>query len=291
MEIPRAVRAISPEELRKFMAEHEEGAYTLVDVRQPQEYRQEHLPGAQLIPVSELETRLGELPAEQDLVFYCKSGARSAAAALIAQDSGVIRGSIMHLHGGILAWEGGSIGSLPRVEVFAGVRSASELLMKALELEKAAHTMYTMVRASSQRTALCNLMDKLIGVEEAHARMVYRYLSRYWTDDSGELPPFEVLFDTLQGRVLEGGLTVDELEPWIRGAIQGECVELADLALEVELNAYDLYRTLARQAAASNGAFGLGADAELIFLDLASQEKHHARLIMSRMAAFEEPKA
>lgn len=291
MVISRAVRAISPEELRKFMAEREEGTYTLVDVRQPQEYRQEHLPGAQLIPVPELEARLGELPAEQDLVFYCKSGARSAAASLIAQDSGLIRGGIMHLDGGILAWEGGSVGSLPRVEVFAGVRSASELLMKALELEKAAHTMYTMVRSSSQRAALCDLMDALIGVEEAHARMVYRYLNRYWTDDSGELPPFEVLFDTLQGRVLEGGLTVDELEPWIRGAIQGECVELADLALEVELNAYDLYRTLARQAAATNGAFGLGADAELIFLDLASQEKHHARLIMSRMAAFEVPKA
>ena len=286
MEISRVVRAISPEQLREFMDGREEGTYSLVDVRQPEEYRREHLPGALLIPVPELETRLHELPAGQDVVFYCRSGARSSAAALIAQDSGVIQGSIFNLEGGITAWDGGSIGSMPRVEVFAGIRTAGDLLMKALEMEKAAYILYATVRASTNRDMICELMDTLIGVEEAHAKVVYKYLAQYWTDGSGELPDFEQLFEMLNGRILEGGLCVDELQPWIRGALAGECMELADLALEVELNAYDLYRTLARHAAGTGGAYGFGADAELIFLNLASQEKHHARLIMSKVAAF-----
>ncbi|MFV0347362.1 MAG: rhodanese-like domain-containing protein [Halodesulfovibrio sp.] len=286
MEISREVRTITPEQLREFMAEREEGSYTLVDVRQPEEYRREHLPGALLIPVPELETRLQELATGHDVVFYCRSGARSSAASLIAQDSGLIRGTILNLEGGITAWDGGSIGSMPRVEVFAGIRTASDLLMKALEMEKAAFILYSTVRASTTRDMICELMDTLIGVEEAHAKVVYRYLSQYWTDGSGELPDFEQLFEMLNGRILEGGLCVDELQPWIRGALSGECMELADLALEVELNAYDLYRTLARHAAGTGGTYGFGADAELIFLNLASQEKHHARLIMSKVAAF-----
>jgi rhodanese-related sulfurtransferase/rubrerythrin len=286
MEISRVVRAISPEQLREFMDAREEGTYSLVDVRQPEEYQREHLPGALLIPVPELETRLHELAAGQDVVFYCRSGARSSAAALIAQDSGLIRGSIFNLEGGITAWDGGSIGSMPRVEVFAGIRNAGDLLMKALEMEKAAYILYATVRASTDRDMICELMDTLIGVEEAHAKVVYKYLAQYWTDGSGELPPFEQLFEMLNGRILEGGLCVDELQPWIRGALAGECMELADLALEVELNAYDLYRTLARHAAGTGGTYGFGADAELIFLNLASQEKHHARLIMSKVAAF-----
>ncbi len=281
------VGEISPEELRSLMAERKEGEFVLVDVRQPQEYRQEHLPGALLLPVAEFEARLGELRPEQDYVFYCAMGARSAAAALLALDSGRFAGRLLSLRGGIQAWDGGSIAELPRVDVFSGVRNERDLLFKALDLEKAAHTLYRKVRDMSQQDAMCELMDTLIGVEVAHARVVYRYLARYWDDGSGTLPEFDALFDSLQGDVLEGGLSLDDLEPWIRGALSGECLELADLALEVELNAYDLYRALARQAAEPEATSGMGADAELIFLDLASQEKHHARMIMSRIAAFE----
>ena len=44
----------------------------LLDVRPGEEYRAGHLPQARSIPVSELETRLSEVPREQEIVAYCR---------------------------------------------------------------------------------------------------------------------------------------------------------------------------------------------------------------------------
>jgi hypothetical protein len=46
-----SVDAMDSEAAKKFMREHLEGSYTLLDVRQPSEYEEEHLPGAKLIPL------------------------------------------------------------------------------------------------------------------------------------------------------------------------------------------------------------------------------------------------
>lgn len=288
-----SVQHITPEALRSLMFDLADASFVLVDVRQEKEYRQEHLPGAVLMPVADLEHRLTELKPDQDVVFYCSSGARSAAAALLAEDSGHFTGTLYSLRGGITAWNSGSVADLPRVDVFAGVHTERELLFRALDMEKAAHMLYTSVREATLRDALCDLMDTLIGIEVAHARVVYKYLTRYWADAAAPLPAFERMFAELTGRVLEGGLSADDLKPWIRGALTGDCLELADLALEMELNAYDLYRTLARQSvlASTQEGSGMGSEAELIFLDLAAQEKHHARLIMTRISAFEAEQA
>ncbi|MCJ7705569.1 MAG: hypothetical protein MUO28_08535 [Desulfobacterales bacterium] len=44
--------------------------YNLVDVRQLQEYEQGHLPGAQLIPVGELQNRLADLDPNKPTIVY-----------------------------------------------------------------------------------------------------------------------------------------------------------------------------------------------------------------------------
>ncbi len=61
---------ISASDLRRFMAEHDEGEYLLVDVRQPKEYAGGHIPGAMLLPLAELPARVAELPPGRDIVFY-----------------------------------------------------------------------------------------------------------------------------------------------------------------------------------------------------------------------------
>jgi sulfur-carrier protein adenylyltransferase/sulfurtransferase len=58
------------ERVRQFLREKNQGEYNLVDVRQPQEYEQEHLPGARLIPMGELESRLGELDPTKPTITY-----------------------------------------------------------------------------------------------------------------------------------------------------------------------------------------------------------------------------
>ncbi|RJX30106.1 MAG: rhodanese-like domain-containing protein [Desulfarculus sp.] len=62
--------SLSPAELRRFMDQHPPGSYTLLDVRQPKEYEERHLPGAKLIPLPELNARLRELDRSQPVVAY-----------------------------------------------------------------------------------------------------------------------------------------------------------------------------------------------------------------------------
>src|SRR2546423_8990506 len=53
----------------------------LLDVREPWEYEAGHVPGAQLIPLSELEQRVNEVPRDRPVLAICHSGQRSLAAA------------------------------------------------------------------------------------------------------------------------------------------------------------------------------------------------------------------
>jgi ArsR family transcriptional regulator len=48
------------------------GTATVLDVRPEDEFRQGHLPGALNIPLSQLERRLAELPADREIVAYCR---------------------------------------------------------------------------------------------------------------------------------------------------------------------------------------------------------------------------
>ena len=77
-----------------------DGAYVL-DVRQPDEYEAGHVPGAVLVPLDQLEARLGEVPRDVPLYVICRSGARSAAAVGALAGAGY---SATNVAGGTLAW-------------------------------------------------------------------------------------------------------------------------------------------------------------------------------------------
>jgi sulfur-carrier protein adenylyltransferase/sulfurtransferase len=66
----RPVDTISADEVRTFLQEKVPGEYNLVDVRQPTEYVQGHLPGALLIPLGELRERFGELDRSKPTITY-----------------------------------------------------------------------------------------------------------------------------------------------------------------------------------------------------------------------------
>jgi rhodanese-related sulfurtransferase len=53
------------------------GTVTIVDVRDPEEFREAHIPGAINIPVSTFASQSGVLGKEQRIVVYCNSGGRS----------------------------------------------------------------------------------------------------------------------------------------------------------------------------------------------------------------------
>jgi rhodanese-related sulfurtransferase len=63
------VEAIGRDEL---IARLGRGEIVLVDVRPPEEYAAGHIEGARSIPLDELERRLAELPADREIVAYCR---------------------------------------------------------------------------------------------------------------------------------------------------------------------------------------------------------------------------
>ena len=64
------VAGMDAEEARAYMKNHQEGTYTLLDVRQPSEYEKARIPGAKLIPLPELAGRLGELDPHKPVIAY-----------------------------------------------------------------------------------------------------------------------------------------------------------------------------------------------------------------------------
>ena len=58
------------DKVREFLGEKRPQEYNFVDVRQPEEYERGHLPGARLIPLGELESRLKELDPNKLTIAY-----------------------------------------------------------------------------------------------------------------------------------------------------------------------------------------------------------------------------
>jgi rhodanese-related sulfurtransferase len=61
----------------------------VVDVRERDEYERAHIVGVRLIPMSELEQRWKEIPADDRVYVICQSGARSLNAATALRQAGV----------------------------------------------------------------------------------------------------------------------------------------------------------------------------------------------------------
>jgi rhodanese-related sulfurtransferase len=82
-------------------AKRDMGAFML-DVREIEEWEEFHMPGATLIPLGELEARLDEVPADQEIVVVCRSGNRSATGRDILKNAGFSQ--VTSMAGGMRAW-------------------------------------------------------------------------------------------------------------------------------------------------------------------------------------------
>jgi rhodanese-related sulfurtransferase len=73
----------------------------LIDVRQPDEYEEFHVPGAVLIPLAEVGERIEEVPTGETVYVICGAGPRSAKAVeyLLRQDIDAV-----NVRGGSNAW-------------------------------------------------------------------------------------------------------------------------------------------------------------------------------------------
>jgi rhodanese-related sulfurtransferase/rubrerythrin len=263
---------MTPEALRAFMETRNDSDYVLVDVRQPVEYESGHIPGALFLPILELERKLFSLPGDRDLVFYCHSGGRSRAAAFLAAEAAVTVGNVYNLEGGILAWEGKKLTDFPRIQVFEAGAGIEALLYTAMDLEKGAWRFYRAAMDKAADHPIFSTLSELSEAESVHARAVYKH----WAPTQKDPQPFQDLFSSLAGDIMEGGESLSSALERLEALSGDLCLAIIELALHIEYCAYDLYRTAAETS--EDGGI------KDTLLSVAQAEKSHMRMLTRGIA-------
>lgn len=92
------VAEVSAENAARMIAE---GRGRWLDCRTEDEFRESHIPGAQLLPLDRLRGDAEFLDAQQTYIVYCRTGLRSGCAAFLLRERGL---NVVSLAGGLCAW-------------------------------------------------------------------------------------------------------------------------------------------------------------------------------------------
>lgn len=76
----------------------------IIDIRTQDEYQEGHIPGAALIPLDQLGSRMNEVPRDRKVLLICRSGNRSAKGTSLLRSSGF--DNVYNVTGGMLEWRG-----------------------------------------------------------------------------------------------------------------------------------------------------------------------------------------
>lgn len=84
-------------------AELDQNDWFFLDVREPSEWEEAHIPYATLIPLGELTARLSEIPKDKNIIVVCRSGNRSAVGRDLLLNSGFT--NVTSMAGGMSTWQ------------------------------------------------------------------------------------------------------------------------------------------------------------------------------------------
>lgn len=256
------VKSIDAEEAKKFMAEHKEGAYTLLDVRQPGEYEAEHIPGAKLIPLPGLKDGSNQLDEQKPVIAYCAIGGRSLAAAQLL--SGLGFKEIYNLKGGIKAWQGSKAFGPQELnlELVRGDETPKEMISLAYGMEMGLGILYREMTERSDDPELQSLLSKLADIENQHKKRLLEILSEI----DSPITDTDAYEAGIRPSILEGGFGLDnfmqENESFF-GSVQG----VLELAMMMETQALDLYLRFAKKST--------DEQTQNVLFSIADEEKAH----------------
>lgn len=222
------------DQVRAYLEQHGPDEYTLLDVRQPEEYAEGHLPGSVLIPVGELNQRLDELDPSKPAIVYCRAGVRGANGTGVLLNAGFKEA--WNLSGGILAWEGRVATGAPEAGTwwFQDARDPADYISLAWILEEGSKIFYgRMAEQYAGRDA--GTLFQSLAADEAHHKQSLRSLYGAMTGKEGDpLSPEEAaVYDKM-----EGGLSLTKVLEWADGKPP---VDVLEFAVAMEVNSNDLY--------------------------------------------------
>ncbi len=238
------VKSLDADETKTLIAEQAEGAYTLLDVRQPGEYESEHIPGAKLIPLPDLQDGYSQLDSLKPVIVYCRSGSRSLAAAQLL--SGLGFKDIYNLEGGIMGWQGSKAAG-PRelnLELVRGDETPAEMIALAYGMEMGLGIVYTEMAERSDDPELKSLLTMLADIETQHKKRLLEILAETDSPISDEAA-YEA---DLRPSILEGGFGLDDFMKENKSFF-GSVLGVLDLAMMLETQALDLYLRFADKSA------------------------------------------
>lgn len=249
------VSEIEASDAREFVDERRPEEYTLLDVRQPAEYEQSHLPGALLIPLTELQARFGEVPRGRPVLCYCEHGGRSWTAALFLGGRGY--SPVWSIRGGVDAWEGQTAVGPPEwgLSLVSVHATPAEATTAALALERGLGRFYQSMCFRCADAEAAALFRRLAEFESYHEAKVERIRLNYGGDDQ-EVP---------EG-LLEGGFRAEDLFRQAE-ALGEDPKAILGLAMAIEAQAMDLYLRLAASSEM--------AETKRIWEELGGDEKEH----------------
>lgn len=248
-------KSMQPDEAKAFIKKHKTSTFQLLDVRQPKEYKREHLPGAILIPMRELLDRQDELDPDKTILVYCASGVRSKAACKFLQAEGFAK--VYNINGGIKKWQGIRAGGdeTTGMEFFAE-GDFRDVFKMAYAMEEGLKQLYLGLKEMVAGEQEKDLLQKMADFEDRHkVGLINGFLPK-----DGEIP--EVKDDT----IIEGGRTRQQVMDYF-GPHLHDMEDILHLSMLMEAQAHDLYSRLAHKADKP--------DQQKLFNHLAEEEKIH----------------
>lgn len=239
MDIFRRVPSITAAEAHKIVESESPENFTLLDVRQPTEYENGHIPGAHFIPLSELQGRLGELDKEKKTIVYCRSGNRSRSGSEILLTAGFRE--VLNMEGGITAWRGITAAGSPEATMFCVPQSleATELLTMAWAFETGTLEFLRSLAGSASENEKSLLAGLIKDKETARETL------KTWCSEIKGIAPerfAECVGPYCEG-VMVGCIKVADAIKWAQGKSTAEILELL---VSLSASAYDYYLRLAR---------------------------------------------
>ena len=256
-------KEISTDQAREYIRTMPPEELQIIDVRQPGEYREAHIPGAILIPLGELVRRLDEIDTVRNTIVYCRSGHRSGAACQIMGESGIDR--VLNLHGGMLQWQGNKVaGEETRgLEYFISGEYSSAAVM-AFRMEAGLRQFYLAAAELATDTTAEELLIAMARFEDGHMALLRARYHLTEADTTAEETD----------SVLEGGISPADITDTFADSLASR-ESVIQLAMMFEAQALDLYSRLARRQ----------DDQELrkFYLEMAGEEQKHLNRLAREM--------
>jgi len=262
------IRILYPEEARAYLEGQPEGPYTVLDVRQPAEYEEAHLPGARLIPLPVLADSVGALDRQLPILVYCAMGGRSRMAAQLLLNQGFK--TISTLEGGIDAWEAPTASGPEtfHLRFVKGDEAPQRVIGMAFAMEEGLKNFHQAIASRTDDAGLRDLLSQLIKAEEGHQRTLMMLLEKVRKES--QAVPDNAPLPASEENLMEGGVDVATFMRQNEHYLHTVAGYL-ELTMMIEAQALDLYLRM--------GSESRNPATKKVLLQIGEEEKEHLRML------------